>query len=287
MFIAMNRFRVARGASRRPSRRSGGAATRSSTACRASGSSTCCAGRRPRPRRSSPRTPSGSRARRSRPGRARRRSPRRTRRRARRRAPTWATPSFEGFEVISVETRALDARHIGAQATSRRCPAGTDRRARRDAAARRTRGLPRGSDERAAPGASWRIPCFAVSSRRLDRRARSLRRALPPAPSASRSTSSSTTVSSAATATWRSPRSRGDLKFQITLNASLGAGADLHELYFNLGGSSAGLAISSTDVVNTAYSLLDEPVRGGRRGLVLRVRRQLRQRRRRARQRRR
>lgn len=57
----------------------------------------------------------------------------------------------------------------------------------------------------------------------------------------------------------------GDLQFQITLNASLGAGADLHELYFNLSGVQTGLAISSTDMVNTPYTLLTAPsgVSGG------------------------
>lgn len=57
----------------------------------------------------------------------------------------------------------------------------------------------------------------------------------------------------------------GDLQFQITLNASLGAGADLHELYFNLSGAQTGLAISSTDMVNTPYTLLTAPsgVSGG------------------------
>lgn len=56
----------------------------------------------------------------------------------------------------------------------------------------------------------------------------------------------------------------GDLQFDITLDGSLGAGADLHELYFNLAGSPTGLAISSTDVVNTDYELLFAPsVAGG------------------------
>jgi hypothetical protein len=55
----------------------------------------------------------------------------------------------------------------------------------------------------------------------------------------------------------------GDLQFQITLNASLGAGADLHELYFNLSGTQTGLAISSSDVVNTAYTLLTGPPAAG------------------------
>lgn len=56
----------------------------------------------------------------------------------------------------------------------------------------------------------------------------------------------------------------GDLQFQITLAPLLGAGADLHELYFNLVGPETGLAISSSDVVNTAYALLTSPpVAGG------------------------
>jgi hypothetical protein len=56
----------------------------------------------------------------------------------------------------------------------------------------------------------------------------------------------------------------GDLLFQITLDPSLGPDADLHVLYFNLVGSPSGLAISSTDVVNTAYELLVSPsVAGG------------------------
>jgi hypothetical protein len=56
----------------------------------------------------------------------------------------------------------------------------------------------------------------------------------------------------------------GDLLFEITLDASLGADRDLHELYFNLVGDPMGLSISSTDVVNTPYELLtDPPVAGG------------------------
>ena len=57
----------------------------------------------------------------------------------------------------------------------------------------------------------------------------------------------------------------GDLLFQITLNAAvLGAGADLHEFYFNLPSAITGAAISSTDVVNTSYTLdADPPVAGG------------------------
>jgi len=56
----------------------------------------------------------------------------------------------------------------------------------------------------------------------------------------------------------------GDLQFQITLAGALGGSADLHELYFNLVGSPTGLAISSSDIVNTAYTLLTSPsVAGG------------------------
>lgn len=56
----------------------------------------------------------------------------------------------------------------------------------------------------------------------------------------------------------------GDLDFQISLTAALGAGADLHEFYFNLDGSPTGVAISSTQVVNTPFTLaLNPPVAGG------------------------
>jgi hypothetical protein len=57
----------------------------------------------------------------------------------------------------------------------------------------------------------------------------------------------------------------GDLLFQITLNpAVLGAGADLQEFYFNLPSAITGAAITSTDVVNTSYSLDANPsVMGG------------------------
>jgi hypothetical protein len=56
----------------------------------------------------------------------------------------------------------------------------------------------------------------------------------------------------------------GDLNFAITVDPSLGADRDLHELYFNLGDTFTGLAISSTDVVNTPYSLDADPsVAGG------------------------
>jgi PEP-CTERM motif-containing protein len=56
----------------------------------------------------------------------------------------------------------------------------------------------------------------------------------------------------------------GDLDFEITLDASLGASRDLHELYFNLEDGFTGIAISSTDVVSTAYTLDADPsVAGG------------------------
>jgi hypothetical protein len=58
--------------------------------------------------------------------------------------------------------------------------------------------------------------------------------------------------------------SGGDLAFSITLAPSLGIGRDLHELYFNLTEGLAGVAISSTDVVATPYTLAADPsVAGG------------------------
>jgi hypothetical protein len=58
--------------------------------------------------------------------------------------------------------------------------------------------------------------------------------------------------------------SGGDLDFAIALNVSLGANRDLQEFYFNLTEGLTGVAISSTDVVNTAYTLDDDPpVQGG------------------------
>ena len=58
--------------------------------------------------------------------------------------------------------------------------------------------------------------------------------------------------------------SGGDLHFAITLDASLGADRDLHELYFNLADGFTGVGITSADVVNTAYSLdANPPVAGG------------------------
>ena len=56
----------------------------------------------------------------------------------------------------------------------------------------------------------------------------------------------------------------GDLAFAITVDASLGANRDLHELYFNLADGFTGVAISSTDVVDTDYTLSANPsVAGG------------------------
>jgi hypothetical protein len=58
--------------------------------------------------------------------------------------------------------------------------------------------------------------------------------------------------------------SGGDLLFTVTVAPSLGADRDLHELYFNLADGFTSLAISSTDVVNTAYVLSANPsVAGG------------------------
>jgi hypothetical protein len=58
----------------------------------------------------------------------------------------------------------------------------------------------------------------------------------------------------------------GDLLFEISLDPNaLGAGADLHELYFNLPSAISGVSISSSDVGTTAYDLLgpNPPVSGG------------------------
>jgi hypothetical protein len=56
----------------------------------------------------------------------------------------------------------------------------------------------------------------------------------------------------------------GDLQFEITLNtATLGGGADLHELYFNLVGPETGLAISTDDDPTTDYALLFAPSPAG------------------------
>lgn len=55
----------------------------------------------------------------------------------------------------------------------------------------------------------------------------------------------------------------GDLTFAVSLDASLGANRDLHELYFNLADGFTGLAISSTDIVNTAYTLDADPAVSG------------------------
>jgi len=57
----------------------------------------------------------------------------------------------------------------------------------------------------------------------------------------------------------------GDLDFSLSLaGTNLGAGADLHEFYFNLTGSPTGLALSNTNAPTTAYALLtNPPVSGG------------------------
>jgi len=56
----------------------------------------------------------------------------------------------------------------------------------------------------------------------------------------------------------------GDLDFTIELTNVLGAEADLHEFYFNLEGDPTGVAISSTQVVQTAFTLASNPsVAGG------------------------
>jgi hypothetical protein len=57
--------------------------------------------------------------------------------------------------------------------------------------------------------------------------------------------------------------SGGVLGFAISLNPSLGPGRDLHELYFNLTDGFTGVAISSTDTVNTAYTLDADPTVAG------------------------
>ena len=59
--------------------------------------------------------------------------------------------------------------------------------------------------------------------------------------------------------------SGGGLDFVVSLTGSdLGAGADLHVFYFNLAGSPTNVTLSSTQAVNTAFSLaLSPPVAGG------------------------
>lgn len=59
--------------------------------------------------------------------------------------------------------------------------------------------------------------------------------------------------------------SAGGLDFVVSLVGSdLGAGADLHEFYFNLAGSPTNVTLSSTQVVNTAFTLAVSPsVAGG------------------------
>lgn len=57
----------------------------------------------------------------------------------------------------------------------------------------------------------------------------------------------------------------GDLDFVLSLaGTDLGAGADLHEFYFNLVGSPTNVLISNTNAPNTAYALSASPsVAGG------------------------
>ena len=59
--------------------------------------------------------------------------------------------------------------------------------------------------------------------------------------------------------------SGGGLDFVVSLaGTDLGAGADLHEFYFNLAGDPTNVTLSSSQVVNTAFSLdVDPPVAGG------------------------
>jgi hypothetical protein len=59
--------------------------------------------------------------------------------------------------------------------------------------------------------------------------------------------------------------SGGGLDFEISIAGSpLGADADLHVLYFNLGGDPTDLTLSSTQVVSTPFTLaVDPPVAGG------------------------
>ena len=57
----------------------------------------------------------------------------------------------------------------------------------------------------------------------------------------------------------------GDLDFSVSLaGTTLGAGADLHEFYFNLVGTFTGLTILNTNAPTTAYVLsANPPVAGG------------------------
>jgi hypothetical protein len=59
--------------------------------------------------------------------------------------------------------------------------------------------------------------------------------------------------------------SGGGLDFEVSLAGSdLGAGADLHVLYFNLAGDPENVTLSSSQVVTTAFSLAVDPsVTGG------------------------
>ena len=56
----------------------------------------------------------------------------------------------------------------------------------------------------------------------------------------------------------------GDLEFEITLNGLLGAGEDLHELYFNVIGTLTNPVITASNAPTTAYTLeLNPSVNGG------------------------
>lgn len=59
--------------------------------------------------------------------------------------------------------------------------------------------------------------------------------------------------------------SGGGLDFEVSLAGStLGASADLHVLYFNLAGDPTNVTLSSSQVVNTPFTLaVDPPVAGG------------------------
>lgn len=62
--------------------------------------------------------------------------------------------------------------------------------------------------------------------------------------------------------------SSGALDFVISLaGTDLGAGGDLHELYFNLVGTPTGLALSNTNAPNSAYQLLSSPSIAGGAGI--------------------
>lgn len=55
-----------------------------------------------------------------------------------------------------------------------------------------------------------------------------------------------------------------DIDFEVTLGGLLGAGEDLHELYFNLDGAFSGLAVTTSNAPNSAYTVsTSPPVAGG------------------------